>query len=198
MKLFNSQRKIFTSLVLVLAILLPVFSSIPSTVHAASAGTYTDENLITNVSNPSTLQLSFYLNVPAGQTVNYKIEMIPHYRMGSLDTVSGSYKNTGSSNVSKKITVAVNYISPYYTIIASYKTGPAKYQKTYTDTDNAVSEFKNTIYTNTFTWTENNILKYQAGEVVKTVLVIGGSIALDVYFTKGKSLPMLEKICFMD
>ena len=173
----------------VLAFLLAlttVFSIIASTPSVAYAATNVDEEgLITNITNPSNGTISFYLNVPAGVTVDYKVELIPNVRTGSIDTTSGSYKNSGSSQVSKKVTVSTKYYSNKYTITASYFTGPAQNRTTYSDTDSATSALKTTIYTNKFVWDETNISRWQTGQRVSVALSFAITGAVDILVTKG-------------
>ena len=88
----NTNRSLGNKAIALMLILTMVFSLMVSSV-AYAATNKNDENLITNVSNPSIGTISFYLNVPAGATASYKVELIPNARTGSLDTKSGSVKN---------------------------------------------------------------------------------------------------------
>ena len=157
-----------------------------SKVERVEAATTTNkESLITKVSNPSNGKITFVINVPAKTTVSYKVELIPNARTKSIDTKSGSYKNTGKSQVSKKITVTTRYYSNKYKITASYSTGPARNRKIYKDTDSAVSALKTTIYTNKFVWNSANIKKWKAESRVQVLLGFAITGAADLAVTKG-------------
>ena len=171
------------ALLLVLTIVFSMMASMTTVAYAAT--NKTDENLITNVSNPSNATISFKLNVPAGVTVSYKVELIPNKRTGSIDTISGSVKNTGSSKITKTISAVTRYYSNKYTVTASYSTGPARNRTNYSDTDDAVSALKTTISTNKFVWDDANIKKWQAGQVVSVVLGFAITGTVDLLVTKG-------------
>lgn len=166
-----------------LAIMFSMFASMSTVAYAAT--TVNKEDLITSVTNPSNGTISFYLKVPAGTTVSYKVELIPNVRTGSIDTKSGSYQNSGSSQVSKKITVTTKYYSNKYTITASYSTGPARNRTTYSDVDSATSALKTTVYTNKFVWNDANIQKWQAGQRIQVALSFAITGTADIFVTKG-------------
>jgi len=143
------------------------------------------EDLITNISNPSSAILSFYIKIPAGNTVTYKVELIPNKRVGSINTISGSYKNNGKSEIKKKITVTTRYYSNKYKISASYSTGNARNKVIYNDEDNATSALKKTVYTNKFVWNNTNIKKWNRLQKVPIVFTFATTGVVDCFVTKG-------------
>ncbi len=181
----NTNRSLGNKAIALMLVLTMVFSLMVSSV-AYAATNKNDENLITNVSNPSSGTISFYLNVPAGATASYKVELIPNARTGSLDTKSGSVKNSGTTTLSKKISVQTKYYSNKYTVTASYSTGPARNRTNYSDTDNAVSALKSTTYSTKFVWDDANIKKWQAGKAIAVTLTFAATVTVDILVTKGK------------
>ncbi len=180
----SSNRLFGRRTVSLLLVLTLVFSMMVSS-GAQAATNKTDENLITGVSNPSNAKISFTLNVPAGATVSYKVELIPNKRTGSIDTVSGSVKNSGSSKISKTISASVKYYSNKYTVTASYSTGPARNRTNYSDVDNATSALKSTVYTSKFVWDDNNVKKWQNGQRIAVILSFAITGTVDILATKG-------------
>ena len=181
----NTNRSLGNKVIAFMLVLTMVFSLMVSSV-AYAATNKTDENLITYVSNPSSGTISFYLNVPAGVTASYKVELIPNLRTGSIDTKSGSVTNSGSTTLSRKISVPVSYYSNKYTVTASYSTGPARNRTNYSDTDDAVSALKSTTYSTKFVWDDSNVKKWQAGKAVAVTLTFAATVAVDILVTKGK------------
>ena len=150
----------------------------------AMATRVTEENLVYSVSNPSNGKIQFYIKVPAGETVSYSVDLIPNGRTDSIDTKMGSYTNSGTSAVSKKITVTVKYFSNKYTIYASYTTGPSASRTIHEDTDNATSALKSTMTSEKFIWTQARINNYNSGARILEDLVIGIVGVISVAITK--------------
>lgn len=139
----------------------------------AMATRVTEESLISSVSNPSNGKIQFYINVPAGETVSYSVDLIPNDRTDSVDTKTGSYTNSGTSAVSKKITVTAKYFSNKYTIYASYTTGPSASRTIHEDTDSATSALKSSVTSERFVWTQSLIDAYNTAGFVTETLVQG-------------------------
>lgn len=182
------KLKSIFSIVLLLSILL----SITPKSYAAplSPLNYTitrknKEDLVTNVSNISNAKISFNLNIPAGETVSYKVELIPNKRSGSIDTISGEYKNTGNSILTKSITASTRYYSNKYTITATYTTGSSRSKIIYTDVDEAISALKTTVYSTKFVWNDENIRKWKAGQAIFVILSFSITGTADILVTKG-------------
>lgn len=150
----------------------------------AMATRVNEEDLVYSVSNPSNGKIQFYIRVPAGETVSYSVDLIPHDRTGSIDTKTGSYTNSGTTEVTKKITVTAKYFSNKYTIYASYTTGPSANRTIYEDTDSATSALKYTMTSEKFVWTQARINKYNAGSVVLETLVIGAVSFFQIHIAK--------------
>ncbi len=160
-----------------------ISNSIP--VSPCAAEHVNKEDLITNVTNPSNGKIRFNINVPAGVTVEYKVQLVPHVRTGSIDTVSGSYKNTSSNQVTRTITVDVDYYTSKYEITATYYTGPARNRTYYEDTDSATSGLKTTVFSNKFVWDDAAINRWKLGQRVGIVLTFAVTGAVDIAVSKG-------------
>lgn len=143
-----------------------------------------DPNLITNVTNPSNGVLRFKLTVPAGRTATYKVELIPNDRTGSINTINGSYTNSGTTTASKTITVNVNYYSNKYSIYASYQTGTTHAKIINEDSEAAVSALKTTVVSDRFIWTQERMDTYNAGRVVAWTALVGVTSFVSVQISK--------------
>lgn len=176
--------KKYTSKIICLSVsIILAFSA--TIITSSAATTKTVEGLITSVSNPSHRKISFYINAPAGKTVSYKVQLIPNKRTGSIDTVSGSYKNSSTSTVKKKISVTVDYYSDLYTVTASYTTGTVRNKTTYSDVDKAISKLDKTVYTKKFVWNDANIKTYTRNNRIVVSLVFATGVGVDFLVTKG-------------
>jgi len=182
-KLQKLIKKNAMALVLALSLL---FSATLTNIAVVQAATNVNqEDLISNISNTSNAKLSFNLKVPAGVTVSYKVQLIPNKRTGSLDTISGSVKNSEKKQVTKTVSVTTRYYSNKYTISASYSTGPARNRTTYSDEDSATSALKSTVTTNKFVWNDANIKKFKNGERVAVALTFALTGTVDILVSKG-------------
>ena len=170
------------SFLLMVTIVFSMFAAMPA---ACAASNVNQEDLITGVSNPSNATISFTINAPAGTTVSYAVELIPNTRTGSIDTIKGTVKNTGTSKLSKKISVTTKYYSNKYSIKASYSTGPARNRTNYSDTDSATSALKTTVYTSKFIWNDANINKWKNGQRIPIVVTFAITGTVDILVTKG-------------
>lgn len=136
----------------------------------AMATRVNEEGLVYSVSNPSNGKIQFYIRVPAGETVSYSVDLIPNNRTDSIDTKTGSYTNSGTTEVTRKITVTAKYFSNKYTIYASYTTGPSANRTIHEDTDSATSALKTPVSSEMFIWTQDLIDTYRtAGFVIRTL-----------------------------
>lgn len=176
-------------LTLVLILSLPGFTETVSAVEALEPFSnwttqYVDDrNLITNVTNPSNGVLRFKLTVPAGRTATYKVELIPSERTGSIDTVSGSYTNSGTTTASKTITVNVDYYSNQYSIYASYQTGTTHEKIINEDRETAVSALKTETVSDKFIWTQEKLNVYNAGKIISWATLVGTSYMVSLQLT---------------
>lgn len=176
-------------LTLVLVLSLPGFTAMVSAVEALEPfSNWTtryvdDQNLITNVTNPSNGVLCFKLTVPAGRTATYKVELIPNTRTGSINTVNGSYTNSGTTTASKTITVNVNYYSDKYSIYASYQTGTTHEKIINEDRETAVSALKTAVVSDKFIWTQEKLNEYNAGKVISWAVLVGTAYFVSVELT---------------
>ena len=175
----NGKRKVFASFLSLMLVFSMMITN--STAQALGElvpfGNYTtthvkDSNLISSVSNPSNGKISFVLTIPSGCTAEYAVELIPNDRTGSIDTVSGSYRNTSSSTIKKTVTASVNYYCTRYTISASYETGTPQNRYIHEDEEAAKSVFHGTKQSSTFTWTKEEIARYKQGQAVATIIVM--------------------------
>ena len=180
---YYKKRKKSMCLLIAIIMGLSLFFSYKEKLYATT--NVNQEDLIINVCNPSTGVIKFTLNIPAGVTVSYSLKLVPNSRTGSLDTSSGTCKNSGTKTIKKTITVNVKYFSDKYTISASYYKGPSKNRTCYKDTDKAVSKLKSTIYTNKFIWDDKNIRKYKNGQKVYIVLSFAIATSIDIIVSKG-------------
>ena len=176
----NNSKKIFASflsLMLVFSMLI-TNSTARALGELSPFGNYTtthvkDSNLISSVSNPSNGKISFVLTIPSGCTAEYAVELIPNDRTGSIDTVSGSYRNTSSSTIKKTVTASVNYYCTRYTISASYETGTPQNRYIHEDEEAAKSVFHGTKQSSTFIWTKEEIRRYNQGQAIAKVISMG-------------------------
>ena len=179
----NRKRKVFASFLSLMLVFSMMITN--STAQALGElvpfGNYTtthvkDSNLISSVSNPSNGKISFVLTIPSGCTAEYAVELIPNDRTGSIDTVSGSYRNTSSSTMRKSVTVSVRYFCTRYTISASYETGTPQNRYIHEDEKAAKSVLKNTVYSTPFYWTEDEVKLFEQGKRVEKMIVTGSSV----------------------
>lgn len=176
----NGKRKVFASFLSLMLVFSMMITN--STAQALGElvpfGNYTtthvkDSNLISSVSNPSNGKISFVLTIPSGCTAEYAVELIPNDRTGSIDTVSGSYRNTSSSTIKKTVTASVNYYCTRYTISASYETGTPQNRYIHEDEEAAKSVFHGTKQSSTFIWTKEEITRFNQMKTVTTVIMMG-------------------------
>lgn len=178
-------------LALVMILSLPGFTAAASAVEELDPlGNWTtqyvdDPNLITNVTNPSNGVIRFKLTVPAGRTATYRVELIPNNRTGALDTVSGTYTNTGTTTTSKTVSVDVKYFSDQYTVSASYETGTQHEKYIHEDQEAITSRLVTAIRTNKFVWTEQNVEDYNRNQVITGTLLFASGLLIDILISKG-------------
>ena len=178
----SNRRKRYTMLCKILVFLF-IFNTIMWIPLEVAAGTQ-KESVVSGLCNSSNSVLTFYIEVPAKTTANYSIKFTPNNKGKSLETITGSVKNTSSQQKKIKVSRKVGYYSSkyQYSVSANYN-----YRKTnYSDTDKVYSKIPSHTFTSSkFTWTEANIRKAKANKRVEIVLVFSGTVALDIFVTRG-------------
>lgn len=134
----------------------------------------TDNSLITNVTSPSNGKISFYINIPARQTLYYTLKLVPNKRTGSIDTVvDKSYKNLSNSKISQKITVSTKYFSNNYTLTASFTTGNDRERTMYETEKTVTSKLVSAVTSNKFVWDKAHVNQWAAQQVIYNTYIIG-------------------------
>ena len=119
-------------------------------VYAASA--VNNENIISNVKNPENGVIKYSVKVPAGEKIDYSVELTPDKKTGTIDKVTGSFTNKTKKTVTKVVTANVKFFSDKYKINASYSKKTAGVEIIYKDTDTVASSLKTTVVTSKVSW----------------------------------------------
>lgn len=122
---------------------------LPQPVYAASRN---NENLITNVKNPSNGVIKYNVTVPAGERVDYSVSLTPDKSGKAVEVINGSLKNRTRKTVRKTVTMNVKYLSNKYKITASYTKETSGSEILYKDVDTATSALKETAVTKKLKW----------------------------------------------
>ena len=184
----GTPRRLFCACIILVIAICCVLASTQNA-HAST----NKEDLITSLKNPSNGTLSFYVYAPAKTTAKYSITLTPNNKGTSIDTVTGSVKNTTNKGKKIKVSKSVHYYSSKY----SYKVkGSYTYKrKNYTDTDSKKSLIPSTTFTSTkFVWDEKTIKDYKAGRTVGVVVLTGATVILDIAITKGVATTTLKNM----
>ena len=110
------------------------------------------ESIITNVKNPENGVITYSVKVPAGERIDYSVELTPDKKTGTIDKVSGSYTNKTKKTVTKVVTANVKFLSDKYKVTASYSKKTAGVEIVYKDTDTVISSLKTTSVTSKVSW----------------------------------------------
>lgn len=103
---------------------------------------YADTEMISDVTVPETGVIQYDVTVPAGSTVNYSVELTPDKNTGTIDKVSGMWKNTTNKTVTKTINAKVKFLSSEYTISATYTSNETHQRLEYKDKKEAVKSYE--------------------------------------------------------
>lgn len=125
------------------------------TVYAGSA--VNNENIISNVKNPENGVVKYSVKVPAGERIDYSVELTPDKKTGTIDKVTGSFTNKTKKTVTKVVTANVKFFSDKYKVSASYSKKTAGVEILYKDTDTVVSALKTTAVTSKVSWDFNKL-----------------------------------------
>jgi len=128
-----------------------------NTVHAASAE---EENLIKDINVPETGVIQYDVVVPAGSTVNYSVELSPDGKNGTVDKVSGMWKNTTKKTVTKTINAKVKFLSSEYTISATYTSNATNQKLEYKDKAEAVKSYEESTMHSRLSWETDTFEKW--------------------------------------
>lgn len=123
--------------------------ALPEDVHAASVN---KENLVTNAKNPENGVITYDINVPAGERVDYSVTLTPDKSGKAVDVVNGSWKNRTKKTVKKTVTMKVKYLSDKYKITASYTRESSGEEISCRDVDSITSALKETVVTRKLAW----------------------------------------------
>lgn len=110
-------------------------------VNPAYADTVNEEDLISDVNVPENGIIQYDVTVPAGSTVNYKVELTPDKKTGTIDKVEGMWKNTTKETITKTINAKVKFLSSEYTISATYTSNSTHQELAYKDQEKAVKSY---------------------------------------------------------
>lgn len=146
MKIEGMRRKeMILCSVLIMAVLV-------LTVNPVYADTVHEGEFISNVTVPENGVIQYDVTVPAGSTVNYAVELTPDEETGTIDKVTGMWKNTTKKTVTRTITAKVKFLSSEYTISASYMSNSTKQKLEYKDKNTAVRSYEESAFHNRLTW----------------------------------------------
>lgn len=146
----------------------------------------TDNTLVSSITNPSNGVMKFNIKIPAGQTLYYKVELVPNDRTGSIDTAADtSYTNKTASTVTRTVSVNLRYFYSNYTISANYTTGNDRVRTIYECTKAASSRLITAVTSSKFTWDDANISKFNRGQVIAKTLLFAVTGSVDLAVTKG-------------
>jgi len=119
-------------------------------VYAASS--VNKENLVSNINNPENGVIKYSIKVPAGEKVDYSVELTPDKKRGTVDKITGSFSNKARKTVTKNITANVNFFSDKYKIKASYSKESKDVEIIYKDVDTIASSLKTSAVTSKVSW----------------------------------------------
>lgn len=114
--------------------------------------TVNSESIISNVKNPENGVIKYSVKVPAGEKLDYSVELTPDKKSGTIDKIKGSFTNKTKKTVTKVVTANVKFFSNKYKISASYSKKTSGTEITYKDTDTAVSSLKTSAVTSKLSW----------------------------------------------
>lgn len=124
------------------------------------ADTLNNEDLISNINVPETGVIQYDVVVPAGSTVNYSVELTPDKKTGTIDKISGVWKNTTKKTVTKTINAKVKFLSSEYTISATCTSNSTQYKLEYKDRDIAVKSYEESTIKSNLSWDTGDFEKW--------------------------------------
>ena len=119
-------------------------------VYAAS--TVNKESIITDINNPENGVITYKVSVPAGERIDYSVELTPDKKSGKTDCIKGNWTNKTKKTVTKIVKANVKFISDKYKITASYSKESSGSEIFYKDTDKTVSALKTSAVTAKVKW----------------------------------------------
>lgn len=122
------------------------------TANPSYADTINEDGMISNIVVPETGVIQYDVTVPAESTVNYSVELTPDKKTGTIDKVSGMWKNTTKKTVKRTITANVKFLSSEYTISASYESNSTKQKFEYKDQCKAVKSYEASDFHSRLAW----------------------------------------------
>lgn len=126
----------------------------------AYADTYDGDGMISDITVPEPSVIQYDVMVPAGSTVNYSVELTPDEKAGTIDKVSGMWKNTTNKTVTKTIKAKVKFLSSEYTISAAYTSNSTHQKLEYKDKAESVKSYEESALHAGFTWNSDVIGKW--------------------------------------
>ncbi len=147
-----TERCMFRSMVSIIIAAMMLLSCTVSAVPVHAGSVINKESIVSGVRNPENGIIKYKVRVPAGEKIDYSVELVPGKRSNAKDKISGSWINRSRKTVTKTITVRVKYLSNKYTIKASYTSDRIGHKIVYKDVDKAVSALKTTVVTAKLNW----------------------------------------------
>lgn len=117
------------------------------------------EDIISEVRNPENGVIKYKVTVPAGERIDYSVELTPDKKTGTVDRVTGTWKNRTKKTVTKTVRVKVKFLSDKYEIKASYKEKSYGTLVEYRDTAAAVSALKTSAVSAKLSWDSSRLGK---------------------------------------
>ncbi len=176
----NFNKIIALTLLLILSV-----SIIPNNVYAQ--GNY--EDLITSVTNPSNGIISFTVTISKGTEIHYNVYAKTKNYNGSCDSQTGVIKNTTTGTISKTINVPVNAFGTYEVHAITYSLN-SNISLGGWDIDSCISKFTGTIYAEKFSWTQDEINKYNNGQSISKAIEFGYFTFMTGISTFAKATPV--------
>lgn len=120
---------------------------------AVYAGTnIVKDDLISNVKNPENGVIKYNVTVPAGERIDYSVELTPDKKSGTIDKVTGTWKNRTKRTVTKTVRANVKFLSDKYKIKVSYTESTFNETIEHKDTAAAVSALKTSAVSTKLAW----------------------------------------------
>ena len=120
---------------------------------AVYAGTsVVKDDIISDVKNPENGVIKYKVTVPAGERIDYSVELTPDKRNGTVDKVTGMWINRTKKTVTKTVRVKVKFLSDEYKIKASYTERSFGTSVKHRDTATAVSALKTSAVSAKLSW----------------------------------------------
>ena len=138
------------SALMILIMLSVACMSCQETVHAETD--VVKEDIISDVKNPQNGIIKYDVTVPPGERIDYSVELTPDKKQGTIDKISGTWKNRTRRTITKTIKVNVKFLSNKYKINASYTEKTLEEKIEHRDTVTAVSALKTSTVSKKLAW----------------------------------------------